>query len=200
VLLVRAQEFACKFCLPIDFLAGRLKVPILQLSHATPTCQVRTRIHGLTRGNFYNRHCYNDDVLTFVPIIVTYTPPAQLGTPSGRYAWSRSGYGARARTYHPHPGGFGKPARPALRPAREEHRCTAAGRFAGNARLKAPVKEARNWSWAVAFGRLSESRGGTPTGEPRPKRGAGGNIGLAWRGWLLTTALVGVPLPFFFFA
>jgi len=30
----------------------------------------------------------------------------------------------------------------------------------------------------VAFGRLSESRGGTPTGEPRPKRGADGNIGL----------------------
>ena len=30
----------------------------------------------------------------------------------------------------------------------------------------------------MAFGRLSESRGGTPTGEPRPKRGAGGNIGL----------------------
>jgi len=58
--------------------------------------------------------------------------------------------------------GFGKSARPALRPVCEKHRCTVAGRFADNARLKAPAQEARNWSWVVAFGRLSQSRGGTP--------------------------------------
>ncbi len=80
----------------------------------------------------------------------------------GRHAGLRGECGTRGRACNPLPGGFGSSARPALRPVCEEHRCTVAGRFAGNARLKAPAREARNWSWVVAFGRLSQSRGGTP--------------------------------------
>lgn len=36
-------------------------------------------------------------------------PACSPGTPSGRYAARWGGYGARARIYHPLPGGFGSP-------------------------------------------------------------------------------------------
>ena len=102
-------------------------------------------------------------LLTVVPVSDTYrlTSPV-IRTRCSRQALARGEGGTRGRTCNPLPGSFGNSARPALRPVCEKHRCTAAGRFAGNARLRAPVKEARNWSWVVAFGRLSQSRGGTP--------------------------------------
>jgi hypothetical protein len=67
--------------------------------------------------------------LYFVTVSVTYRLPARQGRLPEWYAARRSRYGARARTYHPLPGGFGKSARPALRPAREEHRCTETGKL-----------------------------------------------------------------------
>src|SRR6266571_2638120 len=98
-----------------------------------------------------------------VPVSVTYRLNlAHVRTRCSRQAAARGECGTRGRPCNPLPGSFGLSARPALRPVCEEHRWTAAGRFAGNARLKAPAREARNWSWVVAFGRLSQSRGGTP--------------------------------------
>jgi hypothetical protein len=101
--------------------------------------------------------------LTIVPALVTYTFESRsVGRGPGGSPGSRGECGARERTCNPLPGGFGSSARPALRPVCEKHRWTVAGRFAGNARLKAPAQEARNWSRVVAFGRLSQNRGGTP--------------------------------------
>ena len=69
--------------------------------------------------------------LTYVPIPVTFRLPARQGRLPEWYAARRSRYGARARTYHPLPGGFGSSARPALRPVREKHRCTETGKLRG---------------------------------------------------------------------
>jgi hypothetical protein len=88
----------------------------------------------------------------------------------------------------------GLPPDPALRPVCEKHRWTVAGRFAGNARLKAPAREARNWSRVVAFGRLSQNRGGAPIDV---------RLAIQARPWPTlrqnTVASVGVSLPIFSF-
>jgi hypothetical protein len=102
-----------------------------------------------------------------------------IRTRCGRQAAMQGECGARARTCNPLPGGFGSSTRPALRPVCEKHRWTVAGRFAGNTRLKAPAQEARNWSRVVAFGRLSQNRGGTPIDVRLPLAGAAVPVGTA---------------------